>query len=119
MAEVKYNLGTLAKEEIYSLEEVKTNKVWIDGKPIYRKVIVSTFSISDGSSKAIPLNNNIETPISCTFISNNGGESLGVRNYGTIVDYFPTGLTIYTETGWALASGEHIIILEYTKATDV
>ena len=25
--------------DIYSLEEVKTNKVWIDGKPIYRKVV--------------------------------------------------------------------------------
>ena len=26
-------------EDIYSTNEVKTNKVWIDGKPIYRKVI--------------------------------------------------------------------------------
>lgn len=25
-------------EEVYSTDEVKTNKVWIDGKPIYRKV---------------------------------------------------------------------------------
>lgn len=27
-------------KEIYSTSEVKTNKVWIDGKPIYRQVIV-------------------------------------------------------------------------------
>lgn len=25
--------------DVYSTKEVKTNKVWIDGKPIYRKVI--------------------------------------------------------------------------------
>ena len=29
--------------EVYSTEEVKTNKVWIDGKPIYRK----TFSFNN------------------------------------------------------------------------
>jgi len=26
------------KDDIYSTNEIKTNKVWIDGKPIYRKV---------------------------------------------------------------------------------
>lgn len=26
-------------KDIYSTDEVKTNKVWIDGKPIYRKVL--------------------------------------------------------------------------------
>lgn len=26
--------------DIYSIEEVKTNKVWIDGKPIYRRVVI-------------------------------------------------------------------------------
>ena len=28
-----------AYQDVYSTEEVKTNKVWVDGKPIYRKVI--------------------------------------------------------------------------------
>lgn len=27
------------EKDIYSLEEVKTNKVWIDGKPLYRKMV--------------------------------------------------------------------------------
>lgn len=31
-----------AYQDIYSTTEVKTNKVWIDGKPIYKKVIVDT-----------------------------------------------------------------------------
>lgn len=32
-------LGDTAYKDIYSTTETKTNKVWIDGKPIYRKVI--------------------------------------------------------------------------------
>lgn len=27
------------EKDIYSTEEVKTNKVWVDGKPIYRRVV--------------------------------------------------------------------------------
>ena len=32
------------QEDIYSTEEKKTNKVWIDGKPIYRKVITASIN---------------------------------------------------------------------------
>ena len=50
----KWN-GTISPEEVYSTEEVKTNKKWIDGKPLYRKVYKFTgitgasheFSVSD------------------------------------------------------------------------
>lgn len=31
-------------DDIYSTSEIKTNKIWIDGKPIYRKVISSTLN---------------------------------------------------------------------------
>ncbi|MEI3530692.1 MAG: DUF859 family phage minor structural protein [Bacilli bacterium] len=31
--------------DVYSTEEIKTNKVWIDGSPIYRKVV--TFTVAD------------------------------------------------------------------------
>ena len=33
------DIKNILDSNIYSLNEVKTNKVWIDGKPIYRKVI--------------------------------------------------------------------------------
>ena len=36
--------------DIYSTSEVKTNKVWIDGKPIYRRVMLSSSSFSLGNS---------------------------------------------------------------------
>ena len=32
-------LGDTAYKDIYSTTETKTNKVWIDGKPLYRKTI--------------------------------------------------------------------------------
>jgi hypothetical protein len=34
-------------QDTYSTNEVKTNKVWIDGKPIYRKVFVITSQSTD------------------------------------------------------------------------
>lgn len=101
----------------YSTEEVKTNKVWIDHKPIYRKVIISTFGLSPSSSKDIPLNDNIETPISCTFISSNGG-SVGIRNDGGVhASFFPEAIKVRIG-GWTLPSGTQKIIIEYTKTTD-
>lgn len=33
------DIANILNAEIYSTNEIKTNKVWIDGKPIYRKVI--------------------------------------------------------------------------------
>ena len=33
-----------AYQDVYSTTEVKTNKVWIDGKPIYRKVYLVTIT---------------------------------------------------------------------------
>lgn len=45
--------------DVYSTNEVKTNKVWIDGKPIYRKAIEInvgttevTYSIANNISQA-------------------------------------------------------------------
>lgn len=48
--------------DIYSTSEVKTNKVWTDGKPIYRKVRAITFT---DSSKQVALNiDNYSTMVS-------------------------------------------------------
>lgn len=33
------DIQSIKDGEIYSTSEIKTNKIWIDGKPIYRKVI--------------------------------------------------------------------------------
>lgn len=42
-----------AIKEIYSLDEIKTDKVWIDGKPVYRRVI-NLGTLPNASTKDIP-----------------------------------------------------------------
>ena len=37
-------------QDVYSTNEVRTNKKWIDGKPIYRKVVQITTSSSNVTS---------------------------------------------------------------------
>lgn len=55
------------EKDIYSTEEVKTNKVWIDGKPIYRKVIKgvgTSLGLSwngSVSSGTVPISADIDT----------------------------------------------------------
>lgn len=106
---------------VYSTEE-KIVGTWIDGKPIYRKVIVSTFGLPSGGRKTLTLSNfgvnNVETPISSTMISSDGGY-LGVRDVNILTSFKTTDLDIViTSSGYSLGSGEQKIILEYTKTTD-
>lgn len=114
--------GRLYEKDVYSTEEVKTNKVWIDGKPIYRRVMISTFGLPAGGRKTLTLSdfgvNNVETPISSTIISSDGGY-LGVRDVNILTSFKTTALDIViTSSGYSLGSGEQKIILEYTKTTD-
>lgn len=56
-------LGDIAYKDTYSTTETKTNKVWIDGKPIYRKVI-DFGSLPNNTTKYMPHNiNNIDKVI--------------------------------------------------------
>ena len=45
-------------DNVYSTDEIKTNKIWIDGKTIYRKVIYSTKANIEAEINSL----NIETP---------------------------------------------------------
>ena len=38
------DIQSIKDGEIYSTSEIKTNKIWIDGKPIYTKVYIGTYS---------------------------------------------------------------------------
>ena len=42
------DIQSIKDAEVYSTSEVKTNKVWIDGKPIYRKTFVIDGNSSTG-----------------------------------------------------------------------
>lgn len=44
------NIQNIINGEKYLTTEVKTNKIWIDNKPIYRKVITGTTSSTNGNT---------------------------------------------------------------------
>lgn len=114
---------------VYSTNEEKTNKIWINGKPIYRKVITGTtttkdssFTVSHGISnydiimidgksfiKSVGTNTYI-TPINCPPNTSSNYNNRPVR--ATIVD---NNISIYIGSYNGYNSYEYVIILEYTK----
>lgn len=111
--------------EIYSTNEIKTNKVWIDGKPIYRKVI-NMGDLPSNSSKII--NHNIKNIDFVTSVSGLGVTSTNHYN----IPFSPnesmfSGLSVsirassteISVSASKVVSGHTIYgIMEYTKTTD-
>lgn len=111
-------------KEVYSTDEVKTNKVWIDGKPIYRKVVTQTFT-TPGSENII---SGFDISLIDTIISFYGSIK---QPSGTIVPIsysaseedgafvcmsrVRNSFVLYTK---AYDIGDVILIVEYTKTTD-
>lgn len=109
--------------EIYSTDEIKTNKVWIDGKPIYRKTYV--FSNLTASARTIDITNlNIDTflPYEAFGTWPNGGAVnwpyyISNTDNGRIYRTSPTQVNInYTFPDYN--SRGLIVTLYYTKTTD-
>jgi hypothetical protein len=70
-------INTLNEQRSYSTEEVNTGKKWIDGKPIYRRVLGYTLS-TDEESYSFTVDQNIQSLISVQGI---------LSNYGTNIDF--------------------------------
>lgn len=130
--------STESKEsDIYSTDEVKTNKVWIDGKPIYRKVIQSTLPnvATDGVyvTRLIPHGlSNVKDLIYLDgkILYNNSDGSLqqalnintawGITNdvqYSIYAQFVEENIQVRSNRT-ALNGWNVFIILEYTKTTD-
>lgn len=108
--------------EAYSTNEVKTNKVWIDGKPIYRKVIdigelpnTTIKSVSHGISSlgsvvktyGIAISNGSQLPL--PFVSLSSANCIMYAILATTID-INTGSDRTSYSGW--------VVVEYTKTTD-
>lgn len=106
--------------ELYSTEEVKTNKVWIDGKPIYRKVIVLTLPATATDTKFGYFTADFETIVNIEGIAE------------TVDQYFPMDNTYHNAWTWSvyiiraskeirglvgtnIATNKAYLIVEYTK----
>ena len=99
--------------DVYSTSEVKTNKVWIDGKPIYRKVVQNTENITGetptwGGLQSIIADLNIDNCIASLAIISEGG---GLR----YLQFLPSAGFISYYSG--VVNGSRVV-LEYTKTTD-
>lgn len=113
--------------ESYSTDEVKTNKTWVNGKPIYRKVLVIPKSSIPGTGNrdyAHGINNVDEW----TEVTGKVYRSTGVANPipWSTTSTWATIFNDFTGTNIGISLGSDIynnatsmkIILEYTKTTD-
>lgn len=103
-------------EDVYSTNEVKTNKVWIDGKPIYRKCFSLT-NISSSLSNIDLTSLNIEYMISISGFSYNSSLQIPVNFYNTgnfNQCYYSSNIKSL-QYQFNFGSDAYIII-EYTKA---
>lgn len=117
-------------KEVYSTSETLTNKVWIDGKPIYRKVYTNdNYSQNASETKDISFSlSNLDTitwtygtiktsrnnsPLISPWANANAMEYSS--NYGAITS---TGFKINTGNANPLNNAKIYIIFEYTKTTD-
>ena len=110
-------LNVINENNSYSLNEIATGKKWIDGKPIYRKVMqpASQFTVPANDwitiNSAISLPANMDQLLFCEIRhANNYSPWIAMARYssGNLQVYSPHGIEMYT-------SGT--IIIEYTKTT--
>lgn len=116
-----YSCDYINNLTIYSEEEVKTNKTWIDGKPIYRLVKVYT---PTSSTATYSLDNlSIDTLIDIKHrIVREYNENTDFDNYyNNSTDYyrlFYRNQSKVLEYRSSITNGTVTVILEYTKTTD-
>lgn len=119
-----YSCNYINSMDKYSTNEIKTNKIWIDGKPIYRKVLSYSSSYTNTGSRTITHNLGVDnyTNIVYGFLNYagmtfpipriaNDGNNVGISSISSnslIIDV-ATAITSYSNL---------ILVLEYTKTTD-
>lgn len=105
--------------DYYSISEVKTNKVWIDGKPIYRKTITGTLGTTGQDN--LPLNiANVDNivDVSGYLVWNNRHIFVGFYNGSDWFSVLADPSTISYRYKALYAGLPTTITLEYTKTTD-
>lgn len=103
-------------------EEVDTGKIWINGKPIYRKVVEKT-TISSGSTNAV--NHNIsnfgELVLADGYLKVGSSYYLlsrpAVGNFNYYVELIVTSTQVQFKTGGDANFDKGVAIIEYTKSS--
>lgn len=119
----KVNVGNL-KKEVYSTEETLTNKVWIDGKPIYRKCKSQQTYSGAGTNNVfdLGLNGVIDSLVSLISVTkqSNGEQISDYYNSTSALQncYLKSDGTVQYRAGSSYSYGQTTVIVEYTKTTD-
>ena len=111
----KYVDDSIKASKTYSTEETVVG-TWIDGKPLYRKVIqTDTVTLSSGSNNLADLDTTcIVKYLQGIFHSDNGQFILGSDS--SEINHKGDKIVVKTTTDWG--SGYVEIVAEYTKTTD-
>ena len=117
MAQIKYNLGNVKSEVNYSTDE-QVIGTWINGKPLYRKVVIID-NPSDGTTFSI---DNIDEPINASWTQAYESKAI-IFSYGesgsihSDVSFNLTSKNFVIQMGGGF-NGKMVAIVEYTKTTN-
>lgn len=99
--------------EVYSTNEIKTNKVWTDGKPIYTKVLEFTFI----TGNTIDLPSDVDTLVNMYGIS--AGRPLPAFYFSSYWQSIrETNHVLYLSCSAVYSGDTAHLTIEYTKTTD-
>lgn len=124
-ANLNNNFNELIAGEQYSTTEIKTNKTWYDGKPVYKKVVAFTPTTQDYDFGGIG-ESNVDRIISANGLAyrpSSGYYNLLPCNYSGweiyLYDLTGTyGMIKFSANQWGAGVGLCVIVFEYTKTTD-
>lgn len=114
-------------KDVYSTDEVKTNKVWVDGKPIYRKIVVYDKGTRTGKIETNHGISDVDKIVSIGGFVTNNTEFIPLPSAITIDNVNPYSISLQTSTRTKFTifvgtvfttSWTFYIITEYTKTTD-
>jgi hypothetical protein len=119
------NIANIINAEVYSTTEVKTNNVWINGKPIYRKVIQYTSALSGGNNSIPHGISNFDELVSLSGYTKYStsyylmGAYESANNFINASIVSSTTISVRVGTGWGGSfTNGCTFIIEYTKTTD-
>lgn len=110
------------QKDTYSTNEIKVG-TWVDGKPVYRKVIEGVTSGTPDKEYVIHTISNIKKTVSYygsildnNMVSHKMGTYLSAK-YNSVV-FVDTRGNVYMRHGSAMVNKNYSLIIEYTKTTD-
>lgn len=110
------------QKDTYSTNEIKVG-TWVDGKPVYRKVIEGVTSGTPDTEYVIHTISNIKKTVSYygsvldnNMVSHKIGAYLSAQ-YNSVV-FVDTSGNVYMRHGSAMVNKSYSLIIEYTKTTD-